>query len=51
VINRIKGVDGASLRIATTAAPTFRRNMSPFALATKPARSIKAFVSVEHWQK
>jgi len=34
-------------RTATTAAPAFRRNMSPLALATKPARSISAFISAE----
>ncbi|OPY39971.1 MAG: hypothetical protein A4E41_01545 [Methanoregulaceae archaeon PtaU1.Bin066] len=36
-----------ALRAATTAAPTLREKSPPFAIATKPARSIRAFVSVE----
>src|SRR5512136_2047031 len=38
-------------RTATTDAPTLRRNMSWFAFATNPARSIRAFISVDTSEK
>ena len=34
-------------RTATTDAPTLHRNMSPFAFATRPDRSMSAFISVD----